>query len=413
MTIASLRFSDCRDRSAVSVEFPQRRDASRAVVTFKKVEFVDNGGIYDEHYGGAVRAIGRTEDAFPLPELRFRSCRFIQNRAAIGGAVFAQDVDVSIRRSSFGNNSARLAGGALYFDSTKRANVRIRVSSFTNNDASGEGNVPNATNASPCMMRTEMPTIIGKGGAVFVCGAIGLDVEDSDFKGNVGCQGGGGIAAIHHRTPLGNETGCVFRVAGSHFQNNSALCGSQRRALYVAFFSDTCCVGGALSGESLDETLVEAALENSTFVENYARGGGAISFRSTHKSSAEHRVNSCQFRENVALIVGGAATLTRCRTSVVNSSFVRNKSVHGGALYNWGATLIIAEHPDDPSAKSLFEENTASIAGGGIHAHFDSSYMSCTSATHMLWLYRFREFDSTHPSEQYRLPWQRRRSSRA
>ena len=372
MKISSLEFSHCRGHSAVVVEFPRGRDSSRAVVTFRKVMFIDNAANHEGHRGGAVRATARKENALAVPKLRFLSCHFIKNQAALGGAVFAQDVDVSIRQSLFRNNSAMLAGGALYIDSARKTNARIHESNFTNNEATREGEAPNAANASLGIV-TEMQSVTGKGGAVFVGGAVGLDVAASDFKDNRCCRGGGGIASVHHRTPWDNQTQRILSVAASSFQNNSALCGQQEDALYMTSNADMCCVGGAMLVESLDETSVEAHLRHSTFVENDARGGGAVSFRSAHQSSAEHRVDSCQFRGNVGVMVGGAAMLTRCRVSVMNSTFVLCKSAHGGAFYNLRSTLIFAEHPDDPLAKSVIEENSASSTGGGIHSHVDSS----------------------------------------
>ena len=400
MTIASIRFSGCREESAVVIEcqHPVDNDRSRAVFTFEEVEFRNNGGRNGTHYGGAVRTMAHTENRCPVPIVRFLSCRFVKNRAAIGGAVFAEDAEILIHRSVFRNNEAYLEGGALYAESHQRTDLSIKKSHFDRNKAHGNSTL---LKESQGVVKSEMLRAVGKGGAVFAAGALGLSIRKSNFTGNVGCQGGGGIAATHYRFLSNNETLYVFNVTSSRFTDNRAFCGTQPHALEVTSGIEGFCLGGAILTQSLDEVLLATKLQDSVFRDNYAQGGGAFSFQSPNPSSAEHRIVSCLFEGNIGLTIGGAAALIRSRTKVTNSTFKRCKSTHGGALYSQNSALVFSRHPNDPSADSVIEGNAA-ISGGGILTEFGGALKNVFgTTTNRLLLFRFFGYDCSYCPRQY------------
>ena len=375
MTIASIRFSNCTEESAVVIDCQRSGDSdgSRAVFTFEEVEFRNNGGYNGTHLGGAVRIRAHTENSCSTPVLRLMSCRFVKNRAAVGGAVYAEDAEIFVHQSVFRKNEAFFAGGALCAKSHQRTDLSIRKSSFEENKAHGEDRVLNSSKELLGVARSDMLKATGKGGAVFACGVLGVSIRASDFTGNVGCQGGGGVTVMPYRFLSTNETLYVFNVTSSRFTDNRAFCGNQSDALEVTFGMEGFCLGGAIMTESLDEAVVATKLKDSVFLGNLAQAGGALSLQSPNPSRAENRIVSCLFEGNVGLTIGGAATLTRTRTVVTNSTFRNCRSTHGGALYSRRSALIFAHHQSDPSADSVIEGNTA-FNSGGILTEFGGAF---------------------------------------
>ena len=167
----------------------------------------------------------------------------------LGGAIFAQNsATVNIVNSIFKENAAVNKGGALYAQGS--SNFIITDSLFVNNSArnggaiySKEGSVPMSVKDS-CFKNNNATA----GGAIFTDGTSSGDVSNSTFINNNANMGGAIVAT----------SGC--NVKNSYFENNSALSGEIKE-------------GGAIYAFVLH-------LENSTFVNNIADNGGAISVQS-------------------------------------------------------------------------------------------------------------------------------------
>ena len=167
----------------------------------------------------------------------------------LGGAIFAQNsATVNIVNSIFKENAAVNKGGALYAQGN--SNFIITDSLFVNNSArnggaiySKEGSVPMSVKDS-CFKNNNATA----GGAIFTDGTSSGDVSNSTFINNSANMGGAIVAT----------SGC--NVKNSYFENNSALSGEIKE-------------GGAIYAFVLH-------LENSTFVNNIADNGGAISVQS-------------------------------------------------------------------------------------------------------------------------------------
>ena len=105
-------------------------------------------------------------------KLNIHTCSFDRNKAVKGGAIrVSGGSSVSIIQSIFTNNIAE-EGGAL---SIEQSNVTLEGSVFDNNTATTSGS----------------STLMGDGGAIFVCGQSNLSIIASDISNNSAVYGGG------------------------------------------------------------------------------------------------------------------------------------------------------------------------------------------------------------------------------
>jgi hypothetical protein len=156
------------------------------------------------------------------------------------------------------------------------------------------------------------------------------------FIGNWSLLGGGGIACYAGR----------FTIRECTFAGN--ICSSFGGAFYSPFFA-----AGSL-------------IENCTFVDNRAAGGGAIALGncmcvSSWFHDASVKIVGCTLRGNHSgeYGAGGAIFLTEGNVTVQNCTFSGNSSqAQGGALGAWASILNLEQ--------CVFSGNVAASDGGGL-----------------------------------------------
>jgi predicted outer membrane repeat protein len=232
-----------------------------------------------------------------------------------GASIFA-----AVKYSTFENNHANLAGGALVFASSASNSNHLLVSNslFTGNTAVGSG----------CSLG---------GGAIFMQldeNTINvLTIENSTFSNNeVECGSGGAVDA--------RQTGGAMAVTinDSTFTGNSAAGNLQG--------------GGAVF---VNNPTGFVDIHSSTFKGNSAPYGGAVDVDFANRVA----IDLSTFEDNTATASGGAIYVqTETSTSINTSSIINNHAFHGGgALILANPVLIIG---------NLITNNDATGEGGGL-----------------------------------------------
>ncbi|HEY7215698.1 MAG TPA: hypothetical protein VIC28_13790, partial [Thermoanaerobaculia bacterium] len=261
-------------------------------------------------------------------EALFRSCNFLDNRAAApatgGGAVKVLDgSSATFVDCKFRNNSSQLRGGAM---TVRGATAVLQGGDMTGNRTNLPGHNPNSF-----------------GGAIAVIDGV-LRVTGVRFENNQAGWTGGAILAI------GNwDKGSDVQVTGSSFIANQAV-------------ADPCCdnpdasVGGALHAE--DRTAMR--IEKSLFYRNRADMGGALD---NYRANVEISGSVFQGNQTTSVKpVGGAGGAI----AVFSSDFA-DSSTGSGAINRPAARLAVTQ--------SLFqggpEVAKAPFSGGCILASGD------------------------------------------
>lgn len=187
-----------------------------------------------------------------------------------------------------------------------------------------------------------------KGGAIALDGSSALSIRASSFQGNKAGMGGGAI----------NAAGGSVRVTDSHFSANCVtranhiveLSRSSAEAsqavdgdgcLRVTYYwpSPEAMVateqgdGGAISFAN----GAQVSIENASFSNNKATGGGAIASASR---SGVLTVTGSSFSGNVAVVDGGALDTNGGTIEIAQSSFVNNKADRAGGMLHIGAGAV-------------------------------------------------------------------------
>ena len=254
--------------------------------------------------------------------LNLRRSTFVDNRAGgAGGAVSVGAVTMEITRCNFTSNSASLQGGALNVGVPYRNNrVTISRNTFTNNSAAYGGGLFIA--ASSYIQSTT------------------LFSSDNVFEVNTASISGGAIYSN-----ISNHISGMLSVKNSNFHNNSA--GDKS--------------GGSVYSAGRNLTLL---IEDNTFDSNFASSCGVL--------YADHRsvtFMSNSFTNNKAIGEvngGGVACIRNAVVSIKNSTFTYNRaSVHAGVLNIDRSSVTISD--------STFLGNSAAIHGGVIYTLVDST----------------------------------------
>jgi CSLREA domain-containing protein len=178
-----------------------------------------------------------------------------------GGAIIADDENLTVRNCALVGNQATVHGGAIFGTGSK---LVIEDSTFSGNQAGARGGavgVAGISAASTTIRRSTFSSNLAAtwGGAVWAVNAV--SVESSTLSGNTAKQNGGAV----YLTPFGLGSPSTVLVSNSTLSGNSALGVSPEG------------VGGAITLGSFSGT---ATIQNSTIANNTAtnRGGGLSVF---------------------------------------------------------------------------------------------------------------------------------------
>lgn len=268
-------------------------------------------------------------------------CRFIDNSASRGGAIYATDCDVTLTDCDFTDNTALVFGGAVRTGGA--SDVRITRTAFSGNRA-----------------------LNGNGGAIDHAGdGSTLDIVDSVFTNNTCTAAGGAIfAALAAAVTVDNVEFFDNVALGNASQDTGGLFISGTPSVLVrdcAFERNfSAGSGGALrfSGSAGD-------VVSSRFTDNAASSAGALQVVG---AGAYARVYNSVFEGNSARRAGtdsanggGAATVNSAgaRLDIYNSLLIGNTGVTGGAITAFDAGVLNVFN-------CTFVANDADAIGGAI-----------------------------------------------
>ena len=297
--------------------------------------------------------------------LDFSFCRFFQNRASYGGALYLEDAQLRIFNSSFAQNEADLSGGAIYVNNIQRSTLSIFQSSFEMNVAHGDSRMHGLDESA--LLRTSNRTLMftGMGGALFAHDPVSVEITSSTFLRNRGCRGAGGLGVTHFSLAVVPTSIPLFNISHSVFEENQGFCGPQPDALLTFYLERYPNPAGGVMYESSTEADIVWTLSHSNFTRNSAVYGGGLSIQTATSAMIDHRIASCRFTGNKALSGGGGLFMTSGMVSVMSSNFTQGRATYGAGVtaIEW-ATLSVIRNPTSPEEVSYIEGNVAIYAGG-------------------------------------------------
>ena len=258
------------------------------------------------------------------------SCRFMLNRADIGGALVAHNSSLHIERSTLSYNKANFGGAMVTSGST----IDISNSIFTHNSAQYSGGVMVTYNDRVSIRSSEFPENIAvfdytDGGVMMTFGNSSFTISNSNFTSN---RGGVMITS-------GDSS---FNISNSNFTSNRAI---RSGVMYT-------------SGNS------SFTISNTDFISNRANIGGVMfTF-----GNSSFNISNSNFTSNSAIHYGGVLfTFDDSSFTISNSNFTFNSATSGGVMFTSGDSSFTISN-------SNFTSNIVIYSGGVVYTSDDSSF---------------------------------------
>ena len=297
------------------------------------------------------------------------SCRFMYNRADIGGALVAHNSSVHIDKTTLSYNTANFGGTMVTSEST----IYIDNSFFSHNSAQGIGGVMVTYNDMVSINSSAFSENNADiyGGVVFTFNDSSFNISNSNFTSNSNSTSNSNFTS-NSATVYGGVIlafgDSSFTISNSNFTSNSATFGGVIVVFNfytsgVASFNITnsnftsnsaTLYGGVIitSGNSSFNII------NSNFTSNSATQIGGVMAAMSGDSS--FTISSSSFNTNSATYGGVIATSSDTSFTISSSSFNTNSATYfGGVIYGFNGTLSI----DNSNFSSKTVNNTL---GGGI-----------------------------------------------
>ncbi|OEC87354.1 MULTISPECIES: beta strand repeat-containing protein [Methanobacterium] len=315
--------------------------------------------------------------------LNVDNCIFTDNDAAsnFGGAIYNNAGNVTVKDSTFTDNSALNKGGSVYNEGL----FNVISCKFTGNTADYGGaiynwdtlNIKGSTFTGNCASTS--------GGAIYNIKGI-LNATNSTFMQNNATQGG----AIYNNG-TSTFTGCIFNnntVSAIGDAIGGAINNIGTLAVINCTFNNNSAsgnynaMGGAICNlcqvSNSGSSSVNCTVTNCTFKGNIAQIGGAIcnlcQVINSSSGSVNCTVTNCTFTSNTATDYDGGAICNRCSArggsgftncTVTGCIFTNNTAVVGGALSNSASTLN--------ANFNRFYNNTAATSGNALYCNNGST----------------------------------------
>ncbi len=272
-------------------------------IVIKNVTFInghaDTASDQPADWGGAIYSNGWYENH------TISDCKFYNNTAYNGGAIYWAGDHGNLINSEFSENNAIASGGAVfligYFNN-------IKGSTFTKNEANELGGALTWYSTEPGVLQDSnfISNVAGQNGGAVSWQKAGGQVIDSTFIGNNAPNAG----ALYW---AGNEG----TITGGKFSKNNA----------------TGNLGGAIFVDNNDAAKLTIT---STFEENTATKGGAIAINENSKANLTDSV----FTNNSAST--GSSVFNQGTLNVENNTFDSEKGIEGsGSVTKPGSNVTI------------------------------------------------------------------------
>ena len=272
--------------------------------------------------------------------LRIMNCTFQDNvsQRGLGGAIVGgYNVTVAAKHTYFTRNRA-VQGGAIDVD--KQSFLHVTDCKFEDNYANLGGAIFGGFNL-VCVINGSyfLNNRASQGGAINVQQNVNALITNSRLERNFIYGGlGGGIMALEFVKIKIRETNFTYNNAsgrgGALFIDSQSECHVAR----CVFYSNTASTSGGAVGVYLKSSL---HVEYSNFTNNNSSDGGAI--RIQEKSKLQTRM--CSYWKNVAEQTGGAIKLDKNSTAVIESCrLLENHGIYGGAIHLSSLQWVSVKH---------------------------------------------------------------------
>ena len=320
---AAMTMAGCLFENNESKNFGGAMRVSRGSTLIDSCEFVGNIG----KRGGALAGDGLNGTSIEISNTLFGG-----NLAILGGAIFAEDISVTMLQSTLMLNSSDSGGAIAMFNST----LDLQMSSLSANTATTGGGLyldqsPPASLAD-CSFDLNSATFEGGAIAAFTTDVV---ASASTFSGNRGESGGALFI-----------DGASLTINGCDFLGNEAESS-----------------GGALKANNNITTSIWDSIFHDNRTTIFNGGGGAVScsfgFLNVVRSSFEH---------NSAIGNGGGIQLSVVTGGeIVLSEFIENQaSSNGGGVLAFASTLRM-------DGCLLAGNNVVGFNGGGVYLGLSSN----------------------------------------
>ena len=359
--IENVVFTDCFNEASPGGGAIYITKAS--VVTITQCFFIRNTAV--AHTGGAVLVMSvgsvfvmqstfiNNSAVCHLPE-RNSSGLFDSNCLASGGAVFMNEIQsIFISESLFEGNTASFIVGAVGL--VNCSSGVVNQTTFVRNGALGNGGGLTITDSYVQIFNSLFKqNTVGDdwlGGGVWLTFSL-VYISKSTFEENYSYQGGG----VYAYDSNVNISKCSF------FMNTANLSGGANCFEFSTFFiNDTTYgnnkarFGGAISVHKYSNVNISKCsffmntadhsgganyfefstffINDTTYSNNKARFGGAISVPLVNNKQISASVSNSIFHSNTAILMGGAANFGDAAFSIKNILFQNNIAYRGGAIY--------------------------------------------------------------------------------
>ena len=337
------------------------------------------------HVGGAIIA--------NQSNITIIKSRFMRNKAEIGGAIFAtRGSHITIINSSFVGNSAvncstgLCYGGVLYAEDgatqmygiLTQTTVVLNESEFSSNTAT-YGGVMTAINSTISVISSKLYNNMAEkfGGGVCMQAASKLKVSASLMENNQALKNGGGVAYMTDASSISVNASWVY-------QNSATKSGGVVLAYnqcFIAIYGSVVCnnsaqklVGGVIAvldyGKGVHSEVSMLSLitiYDSMFDNNFANYSGGV-FKIDYASNMT--IIRSSFMNNLAFVGGGVVETAGTSVIIEDVSFIKNQAAYGGAIKLFQSNIFFS------GMCNLI--NHLGISGGAIHA--TESTLSVTHA---------------------------------
>lgn len=325
--------------------------------------------------------------------LTIDNSRFVGNRALNGGAInSSENSTLIISNSEFANNVSTADGGGIY----TLGNTTITDSVLNNNQGQNGGGIAVAQDGALVLENTILMAnratrngaglYLGNNAEAKVTGTLVTNADGfatastSRFENNIAAEDGGGIAALDNTQ---------LAVGGVLFQGNIA--GDDGGGIAATFSSKTTVFdsnfennradghgGGVYRNDVMTPVFSghSATISDSRFIQNTAglSGGGYFHGESSGSATIDNSLFQSNRSNSNVLGNGGGGIYVFADglVRVTGSTFVNNRALDGGGLFNQGTSELI---------NTTFSANIARSEGGAIKTFPRPAHLTIYNST--------------------------------
>ncbi len=330
----------------------------KSEVSISDSNFTGNSALGE---GGAIYETG--ESNLTITNSTFES-NLANSSSSNGGAISLHSSRLTIINSQFNENTIGKNGGAIYISytssSTLESLVTLKETSFLNNSSSNYGGAIYITSRNTTGQNIQLfdcsftgNNAVGNGGALYLA-SNSIYLKNVDFSNNTSNSTNYGGGALY------STGGIIEYDSGNLISNNSLYNGGG-----IALYSES---NAILNNVILKQNIAtnyggaiyinksELKLYSSTIKENKAKNGGGIALYTNAKMNAYQSI----FDENTSSNNGAALYVY---TGALEKSYICDSEITNNISSNYGGAIYISQASLLNLESILFENNSAKQGG--------------------------------------------------